>query len=103
MPLVHAGRLPELPPGALAEVFVDGEPYALCNVEGEIYAISGRCPHRNGPLAQGALDGITVTCPWHAWSFDCRTGRNDFDSGCRVATYAVTIQGDAILLELPDA
>jgi nitrite reductase/ring-hydroxylating ferredoxin subunit len=73
--------------------------YALCNVEGEVHAIAGLCLHRGGPLAQGALHGTKVVCPWHAWEWDCRTGVNDYnaDHCCpkqeRVVMLAVEAEG----------
>jgi nitrite reductase/ring-hydroxylating ferredoxin subunit len=39
------------------------------------YAVfENSCPHAGGPLAEGYVDDGRVTCPWHAWSFDLRTG-----------------------------
>ena len=46
----------------------------VANVAGTLHAIDGVCPHRSASLAQGALDGATVTCPWHGYRFDVRTG-----------------------------
>jgi nitrite reductase/ring-hydroxylating ferredoxin subunit len=47
---------------------------ALYSVGGEILCAQAFCPHLEGPLFQGTLSGTTVTCPWHQWRFDLRTG-----------------------------
>ena len=38
-------------------------------------AFSHRCTHKGGPLADGALVGCTVQCPWHGSQFDVHSGR----------------------------
>jgi len=38
-------------------------------------AFSNHCTHSGGPLADGALVGCTVQCPWHGSQFDVHTGR----------------------------
>mmetsp|Transcript_2065 Transcript_2065/g.4735 ORF Transcript_2065/g.4735 Transcript_2065/m.4735 type:complete len:622 (-) Transcript_2065:1688-3553(-) len=43
-------------------------------VGGQVYAISGKCPHFGANLAQGFLDGYHLYCPWHVAAFDIRTG-----------------------------
>ncbi len=60
--------------GEVVEVFVEGDPVAICRVEGVVHAVSGSCPHAQGPLADGSLDGAVLTCPFHGWGFDVRTG-----------------------------
>jgi nitrite reductase/ring-hydroxylating ferredoxin subunit len=40
-----------------------------------LFAYSDRCTHRGGSLADGALVGCTVQCPWHGSQFDIRNGR----------------------------
>lgn len=60
--------------GEVVEVFVDGDPVALCRVDGVVHAVSGVCPHAQGPLADGSLDGPVLTCPFHGWGFDVRSG-----------------------------
>jgi nitrite reductase/ring-hydroxylating ferredoxin subunit len=100
MPLVKALSLAELPSGSVREVTIEGNAYALCNVDGEIHAMGGVCPHRGGPLGQGALHGATLVCPWHAWEYDCRTGANDFNPDIKLPKYAVAVQGDDVLIEV---
>jgi nitrite reductase/ring-hydroxylating ferredoxin subunit len=84
----------------MVEVVVDERPYAVCNVDGELHAIEGVCPHREGPLAHGALHGHMVVCPWHAWEFDCRTGENDRSPEISVRSIPVKVEDDDILLDV---
>lgn len=80
---------------------VAGNPYAICNVAGTLHAVDGVCPHAGGPLGQGALHGHMLVCPWHAWEYDCRTGENDFDAAICVEPRAVRVEGEDILLDVP--
>ncbi len=73
---------------------------AVCNVEGRLHAIDGTCPHRQGPLAHGALHGSMVVCPWHAWEFDCTTGQNDYDSRLVLRRYPVRSQDGDVLVDV---
>jgi nitrite reductase (NADH) small subunit len=102
MSLVKVASLSQLPADSVTEVTVGADVYALCNVGGRVTALSGTCLHRGGPLGQGALHGNYVVCPWHAWEWDCQTGANDFDPSQKVATYAIQVEGDDILLEVPE-
>ena len=101
MPFLKVARLSEVPPDSVLEVSVGDTLYAICNVEGEISAISGVCLHQGGPLGQGNVADGHVICPWHAWEFDCRTGANVFDPGQCVATFPVKVEGEEIFLQVP--
>jgi nitrite reductase/ring-hydroxylating ferredoxin subunit len=72
----EVARLDDVAPGGIKYVRVGEEEIALCNHDGEIYAVSRRCGHQNAPLDQGALDGWIITCPLHDAQFDIRTGKN---------------------------
>jgi len=95
--------LAELPPGSLIEIVRGDDLYALCNVDGDVRALSGVCPHQGGPLGQGAMDGALVTCPFHLWPFDSSTGACAFNDEIRVPIYPVRIDGEDILVDIPDA
>jgi nitrite reductase (NADH) small subunit len=101
MAYVRVGSLSRLAPGSVMEVSAGEDRYAICNVDGRIHALAGTCPHRGGPLGQGAMNGGNLTCPWHAWEFDCRTGAHDYNPAVKLATFPVQIAGDDILIELP--
>jgi nitrite reductase (NADH) small subunit len=75
--------------------------FALCNIDGAIHCVDGICPHAGGPLAQGALHGTTIVCPWHGWEFDVRTGSAASEDDCGLATYPTLIQDGRIYIQLP--
>ena len=55
MAFIRAASLSDIPPGTAIQVELEGEGYALCNVEGRLYAIDGICPHSAGPIGEGGL------------------------------------------------
>lgn len=101
MAFVRLLPLAELPPGSLIEADVNGKSYAVCNYEGAVYAIDGVCPHAHGPLGCGALNGRSITCPWHMWSFDCVTGQSDVSLGTKLDTFPVKIENDDVFIDVP--
>lgn len=46
----------------------------LARVDGALFAVSAKCTHYGGPLAQGLFRDGTVRCPWHHACFDLRSG-----------------------------
>jgi len=91
----------DLKADSVAEVLVDGTPYAICNVGGEIRAVGGICPHRGGSLGQGLIRDGRVQCPWHGWEFDCRTGASNRDASKSVPLFPVKLENGDILIHIP--
>lgn len=102
---VPVARVEEIPPGHLRRLEVDGREIVLVNLDGTFYALDGRCPHNGGPLARGQLDTCNgwITCPWHAWTWDVRSGRAIAPPVTyRALTYAVRVeQGRVLVSRLP--
>lgn len=96
---VKVAVVADVAPGGGLCVEAGGKQIALFNVDGTFYAIDNTCPHRGGPLAEGELEGAAVTCPWHAWQFDLKTGESLTDDS-RVERYDVKVEGDDVLLAL---
>jgi nitrite reductase (NADH) small subunit len=97
---VKVATLAELPAGSGKPVEVNGKAIALFNVDGKVYAIDNTCLHRGGPLGDGTLEGEVVTCPWHMWEYNVRTGEFVANPSIKVATYAVQIDGDDVKIAL---
>ena len=49
-----------------------------------------------GPLGEGELDDDVVTCPWHAWQFNVKTGVSVNNPSACVKTYQVKVEGSDI-------
>ncbi len=90
--LVAVARVEEVPPGTVKTVQAGDEAIALANVDGSFYATQNACLHLEGPLGEGRLDECVLTCPWHGWRYDVRTGKNDFDLAIELRTYEVQIE-----------
>lgn len=63
-----------------------------------ICAVDNRCPHQNGPLADGIISGDHVICPLHGHRFNLRTGESAGDDE-RIKTYQIFIEGEEIFIE----
>ncbi len=99
--LVRVAATADLEPGQMRCVMVDGLPIALANVDGVVYAFSDTCRHEGGPLSNGVLIAATVTCPWHGWTYDVRTGKSIIPPiGLRIDTYPVHIIGTDVYVEI---
>ncbi len=72
----------------------------MLNVDGVLYAIDNRCPHRGGLLCEGDLAGLVLHCPLHAWPFDLRTGECTRIPSVRLRTYEVRIREGRIEIAL---
>ena len=90
----------QLAPGTCRMVNVAGRDLALFNVDGSVHCLDNTCLHRGGPLGEGYLDGAVVTCPWHGWQYNVRTGELLIDPSVKIATYPVRLEGTAIEVEV---
>ena len=69
---------------------------ALFDLGDAVVAYENACPHQGGPVGEGFVEGTTVTCPWHAWCFDLRTGTLTLGNFARLRRFEVRVDGDAI-------
>ena len=101
-------------PGQMRLVFPAGfsEGIGIFNVRGEFFALRNVCPHMGAPVCRGYVagtsepllrgdgapepnwvrDGEILTCPWHRWEFEIKSGRTIFPSGKRLRHFPVTVE-----------
>jgi len=99
--LTQAARIAsvqDIPPGTGKAFDYKGKSVALFNVGGAFYALDNICPHRGGLLAGGAVEGLSVACPWHGWTFNLETGQGHHPN-IRTTAYKVRVEGDDIFIE----
>ncbi|WP_442485529.1 Rieske (2Fe-2S) protein [Aeoliella sp. SH292] len=92
----------DCPPGSCIEVVVGDAIVVIANVDGEFHAMDGICAHQGGPLAAGRLEGCTLTCPWHGWQYDVRSGRQLLSNSIRQTVYRARESLGTIQVEVPD-
>jgi nitrite reductase/ring-hydroxylating ferredoxin subunit len=114
------GSVDEIPPGGRKIVRVAGRSIGIFNVDGELFALRNRCPHQGAALCEGKLWGVLkadtpgefeydsrreiLTCPWHGWEFQLRTGQSWCDPRrLRVRRYDVSVQEGKALVSDPEA
>lgn len=86
--------------GRIIEIIIGGTAIAVANVDGTFHAISNTCPHADGPLGEGALEGSIVACPYHGWQFDVKDGSCKTNPYAKVTTYPVQVVGNAVCVKL---
>lgn len=90
--------------GQVGEAQVEGVDVCLARIGGELSAVENRCPHRGGPLGQGWVEAQMVVCPWHAWSFDVKTGVGEFPAHKeRIKVFPVQVAGEDVLVDMEAA
>jgi nitrite reductase/ring-hydroxylating ferredoxin subunit len=72
--LTAVGRTEDVPEGEMRQFQVGGEDVAVANVDGALHAFGDTCTHMQCSLADGDLEGTTVTCPCHGSEFDVTNG-----------------------------
>ncbi len=98
--LVKLANQADVPEGGSLCVRVpSGLEIALFRVKGDIFALNNACPHQGGPLSEGSLQEYCVTCPWHAWNFDVRTGECLNYPGEMAERFSLIIQNGEIYLD----
>jgi len=94
----------DLAPGEVNVYEVEDHRVALCNVEGEFYAIEDVCTHDAGPLDQGELIGSQIKCPRHGAKFDVTTGKALTLPAIKpVPRHDVKVAGDDVYVALSEA
>ena len=97
-----AMTLAELRDAGVRVARVANRQIALFFRNGEAFACNNRCPHEGYPLKEGTLSGECVlTCHWHNWKFDLRTGRNLL-YGDDVRVYRTEVRDGIVRVDVAD-
>ncbi|HEX04854.1 MAG TPA: thiamine pyrophosphate-binding protein, partial [Bacteroidetes bacterium] len=55
-------------------VTVGNKEIAVVRSGEDFNALSAKCPHQGGPLAEGSLCDDKIRCPWHGYDFSIKSG-----------------------------
>lgn len=96
------GKVRELPPGLSKSLWAGGRRVALFNRAGELFATDAACPHMGADLGNGTVLGDTLTCAWHHWQFNLRTGQGLTRSWACLKRHRLTREGEDLILEIAE-
>jgi len=90
----------ELAPGEATVAEVAGSEIAIVNLDGEFFALDNCCPHEEGPLGEGYVQGGALVCPLHYWEFDVRTGAYLDDATVCVKRYETRVEAGVVMVRV---
>lgn len=97
--LIQLGRC-----GAGRGTFVEhaGRELGVFRIDGadDILVVDNSCPHAGANLSCGNLNGSVITCPWHGWEFDLRTGMCVHSDKAKVSRYPVELREGFVYADL---
>lgn len=99
---VTVARVDEIAPGSGRQVKVGERLVGVFNLGGEYHAVDNICLHRGGPLCEGPIRGTVVTCPWHGWQYELKTGTLIQDPSVGVSRHETRIVGDEVQVQITD-
>lgn len=101
--MIKVAEVSDIPVGGVKKVSLEDVDIAIFNIGGELYAIGDTCTHEQASLSEGDLDGDNISCARHGATFNIKTGEVvALPAVMPVATYRVKIEGNDIMLEVPD-
>lgn len=68
--------------------------------DGGFRAIEMSCKHQNADLSGGCIQGDEVTCPWHGWKYNIRTGACLWGGETALRPYRVKVEGEDLYLSI---
>jgi len=114
---IDAGSVDDYPEGVLRIISVDEREIGILRLDGRWFALRNICPHLGGPVCAGTVrpclreesawsgdlivehDRPVLTCPWHFWEFDLRTGQS-VTGRERIKTYPVRVEAGRVTIEM---
>jgi len=98
---IEVCKLDEIPPSQARTVNAGDNMIAVFRLtDDRIKAVENRCPHKQGPLAEGIISGVDILCPLHNWRIHLDSGEVAApDKGC-VKTYATKVENGQVFLSL---
>ncbi|MGF1468876.1 MAG: Rieske 2Fe-2S domain-containing protein [Sandaracinaceae bacterium] len=98
MKFVRVCDADELWDGEMDAFDVGEEEILLVRLDGAYRAFQGICPHQSVSLAEGSLEGTTLTCRAHLWQFNACTGQGINPAKERLRRYPVEVRDGGVFV-----
>ncbi len=78
---------------------------AIFNLGGAFRAVESRCPHKQGPLADGIVAGDDIICPLHNWRISLDSGfvkQPAEHSGTCLKSFPCRVEQGVVMVAIPE-
>ena len=99
--IVLVAPVEELVDGSRKIIQVDDLSIGVFHHRGRWIALHNSCLHRGGPICTGALEGDTITCPWHGYQYNLPDGKLLLDQSAALPMYPVEIVDGMVQIKVP--
>ena len=86
--------------GRVVEIIIGGKAIALAHTDEGYRASTNECPRAGGPLGEGELNGVVLTCPYCGWTFDLNKGVCLTNTSAAFTIFDVQTVGEAVCVKL---
>lgn len=86
---------------SVSKISVGGKKLCIVNYNGEVFALSAKCPHAGADLSEGWCENRKLICPFHRYAYDLETGRGSAGQNDFVPTYKVEIRNNEVYVGIP--
>src|SRR5947209_18834506 len=101
MARVQICTVADLEDNTMRRLVLHGQEILLAKVSDRYFAVSERCTHCAGPLSEGKLAGLSVTCPLHFGDVNIQTGEATSPPAAdTLRTYNVRVEPGADYVDL---
>jgi nitrite reductase (NADH) small subunit len=99
---IRLASVDECPPGRAKFVLVGQRRLAIFHLADpdRFVVTTDECPHAGASLAAGEFQDSTVTCHWHAWTFDLHTGKCPMAEHVNLRRYECRVENEGIWVHL---
>lgn len=115
--MIDVGSASDFAEGTVTVTRAGNQEIGVIRWAGTLYAVRNVCPHQSGPVCSGRLlplltapqAGATglardlsrpvLSCPWHAWEFDLRSGRALWNERYRLRSYPIEVHDGRVLVD----
>ncbi len=95
---IFVANADEILAGQRKIIDVDGVSIGVFHHGDAWVALQNSCLHRGGPVCEGGLEENTLTCPWHGYQYDVRSGELLLDRTSSLQKFPVEIRdGDVYI------
>ncbi len=101
MEMIRIASVHDIKKGSVKSYKIMAKPVGVFrDKNGAFRAMEVGCKHELADLTQGQMRGDIVTCPWHGWKYNLRTGECTWGGTACLRPHALEVRGEDIYISM---